>query len=176
MKNNLKSKYFTVAGITKADIEKIFNQMIISMPEDISIEEFNKFVTEAKINYIGTSDAMNKAHVDLVFHNAAMQAYTQGENAMYNDPDIADMVWGYRYYGLDDGRMRTPHRKLAQKRVTLPKDHVFWARHTPPWDHNCRCGRVVVFVQDIEDGTEIETAESDIPQVGIGWHKGSTAA
>lgn len=165
--NELKDRYFTVAGLTKADIEKILNTIMLSLPGEWTEKEFLDSVEAAKIKYIGTKTNISVPHIKLVMHNAAMSAYTQGENAMYNNPLVADYVWGYRYYVIKDGRERASHRKCGG--VTLPKNHVWWKYHTPPWDHNCRCGRNVVLVEEIENGDEIQTLEADIPDVGKGW-------
>ena len=166
----LKDRYFTVAGISKADIERIFNELMIALPAEWTVADFTTAMETAKIAYIGTKATISKDHVGLIFHNAAMSAFTSGEDAMYNDPAISDEIWGFKYYGINDGRQRTKHVKCNG--VTLPKDHIFWKYHTPPWDHRCRCGRIVVFKQDIADGIEIQTEEANIPDVGNGWHKG----
>jgi SPP1 gp7 family putative phage head morphogenesis protein len=81
-----------------------------------------------------------------------MQSYTDGETSYYNDPDVAGIIWGFRYVATGDDRTRPDHAALDG--VTLPKNDTFWLKYTPPWDHYCRCDRVPVTYDEIASGAE----------------------
>lgn len=73
--------------------------------------------------------------------------YGMGERAAYEDPTIADIIWGFRYVATHDDRARPNH--LALDGTTLPKNHPWWSSHWPgAWDWQCRCTHEIVYADE----------------------------
>ena len=169
-------RFFHIAGLTQADIEKIFNTQLIGLENGWSLEDFKSAIAREKISYVGQvygkdlTDVPIKAnHLQVVFRNNNMKAYRDGRNEIYNDPDVVDFIWGYTYSAILDSRVRPSHAKLDG--VTRPKEDIFWQRFDPPWDHNCRCLKFAIMKSDIVEGIVIPTSDAKMPAIPIteGW-------
>ena len=103
--------------------------------------------------FSGTRTELKRAIRELVFSNTKAFIETtasshrqiatmarQWQTAM--DPDVSDLVWGFRYRGVLDSNIREEHERLNG--VELPKDHPFWDTYFPPNGYNCRCSVVVL--------------------------------
>ncbi len=76
-------------------------------------------------------------HMETVFRTNLMHAYTQGRLQMYNDPELGDLVVGYRYNAILDDRTRPAHAVMEGR--MYPKSHPIWQTWMPPNGYNCRC-------------------------------------
>lgn len=59
---------------------------------------------------------------------------------------MAKTIWGWEYRTQRDERVRTDHWALDGMR--LPVHHPLWDRYMPPWDWNCRCFLIPIYVGD----------------------------
>jgi len=156
-------RYFTVSGMTQQDIEKVFDQIGLSLEEGWTWSEFDAAIDAQKANWVVGGAMTERSR--LIFQNAMMRSFRDAENDLFDDPDVANTIWGYRYLAILDDRVRDRHAALHG--ITRAKDDDFWRHHDPPWDHNCRCSKVPVFTWEIDDGTENES--ETVPDVDGGF-------
>ena len=172
-------RFFHIAGVTKKDIEKIFTNTLISLEDGWTLEDFKSVISNMKIQYTGiaygkdqTGKPLKAHHLQVIHRNNMMKAYRDGRNELYNDPDVADFIWGYTYSAiLDDRGDKRPFQHKKFNGITLPKEHKFWQRFDPPWDHGCRCLKFAVSHNDLLNGRAIMTPDERIPVVplSVGW-------
>lgn len=79
-----------------------------------------------------------RAYADVVFRTNASNAYNNGRLEQASDPDLADVVVGLKYMGLQDAFTRPNHS--AGFGTIAATDDPFWSTHKPPLGYNCRCG------------------------------------
>lgn len=88
----------------------------------------------------------NKGQIETIIRTQTQLAYSAGRwKAERLDPDIDDMLWGYKYVTAGDNRVREEHANLDG--VVLPKDHPFWNTYMPPNGYNCRCQAIPLYDQ-----------------------------
>ena len=100
---------------------------------------------------------MGAGHLKTIFQNNMMRSYQEGAQKLYDEPEIAEVLWGYEYRAVGDDRTRPDHLKLDG--VIREKDDPFWAKYTPPWDHGCRCDRIPILRKQIISGEFERTAK-----------------
>lgn len=116
--------------------------------------------------------ATSKSQLETIFRTQTQIAYASGKyKTERQDPDIEEILWGYRYVTTGDDRVRPTH--WALEGVTLPKDHVFWEHFYPPNGWNCRCQAIPLFTPAliIYPPTEINGIPIS-PDKGFNWHAG----
>lgn len=79
----------------------------------------------------------SQAYADTVFRTNVATAYNQGRMIQAEDPDLADVIVGFRYEGVEDYRTRDNHR--AGFGTIAPSDDPLWKTFRPPNGYNCRC-------------------------------------
>lgn len=90
---------------------------------------------------------LNRAHlVETIFRTQTQIAYAAGRSAMWADPAVQEILWGFEYVTVGDDRVRQEHELLDGMR--LPKDNPTWRTHMPPNGYNCRCTVIEVFTDD----------------------------
>lgn len=78
-----------------------------------------------------------------IFRTQTALAYAAGRMDANSDPDIQEILWGYRYSTVGDDRVRPEHQGFEG--VTLPKDDPFWKTSYPPNGYSCRCVALELF-------------------------------
>lgn len=73
-------------------------------------------------------------------------AYGAGRWNSYQDPDIADLIWGFEYVTVGDDRVRPNHK--AMDGIRLPKEDPFWKNQWPPNGYQCRCSTLEILKDD----------------------------
>ncbi len=98
----------------------------------------NAGIAHLRKAFDGMGLALDKPYLyETLFRSESAIAYTAGRLKANNDPAIQEILWGYEYQAIDDGRARSNH--LALDGVRKPKDDPFWATNMPPNGYNCRC-------------------------------------
>lgn len=111
--------------------------------------------------------------LETIFRTQASLAYSAGRWQADQDPDIQEILWGYKYVATGDDRVRPEHEALDG--TTLPKDDPFWNRFFPPNGWNCRCQAISIYESrpvvkaptHFEDGSKIE------PDKGFNFNPGA---
>lgn len=81
--------------------------------------------------------------IEAIFRTQTQLAYAAGNAQVLRDPDIDEILWGYKYVTAGDDRVRSSH--MAMDGVTLPKDDPFWIENKPPNGWRCRCELIPIF-------------------------------
>lgn len=102
----------------------------------------------------------NSFHLEAVYRTQTAMAYAAGRAEIESDPDIQEILWGYKYVTVGDQRVRPAHRALEG--TTLPKEHVFWKTNMPPNGWACRCKAIPIY----EPRDEVEPPDKVLIQVG----------
>lgn len=125
------------------NLREITNDLIL---KGVDTKEATKILTEAfKANGLDTS---NPYKIETIFRTQSALAYSVGRYQADQHPAIQEILWGYKYVIVDDGRTRPQHRILDG--VTLRKDDPFWYYFWPPNGWNCRCGILSLFEETEE--------------------------
>lgn len=77
----------------------------------------------------------SRAYAETVFRTNAATAYSEGRIQQAKDEDVAEVIVGFRYEGVDDAFTRENHR--AGFGSIAPTDHPTWKMHKPPQGYNC---------------------------------------
>jgi SPP1 gp7 family putative phage head morphogenesis protein len=120
---------------------KLANVMAELTGDGAHIREGKKRLAEA-FNALGMSPR-NSFTLEGIFRTQSSIAYSSGRWAAEQDPVIQDILWGYRYVTVGDGRVRPEHAGFDG--VTLPKDDPEWLSIMPPNGWACRCEAIAVF-------------------------------
>ncbi len=95
-----------------------------------------------KWDKLGLSER-NSYQLESIFRTQTELAYAAGRERIYADPDIDEILWGFKYVTAGDDRVRPSH--MAIDGVTLPKDDPFWATNKPPNGFSCRCQAIALY-------------------------------
>lgn len=163
------AQFHEIAGLVKSDMEAIWQRQLAAWTEPYDLRMFEQAVRSEVIRYAGEvyrgagqpGDPLLGRHLELIYRNGMNKAYSEGEDALAQDPDVAPYLWGFQYHAILDDRVRPDHAEWEG--VVLAADHPAWLTRTPPWDHNCRCNRTPILIFDIEDGLYIPTPEAQLP-------------
>ena len=94
-----------------------------------------------RLSALGINPAKPHA-LETIFRTQTQLAYSAGRWQNDQDPDVADLIWGYEYVTVGDDRVREMHKKLEG--VRLAKDDAFWKKFWPPNGWNCRCQAIPI--------------------------------
>ncbi len=72
----------------------------------------------------------NRYQLENIFRTQTQLAYAAGRGDYERQPEVQEILWGYKYVTVGDDRVRPEH--LAIDGVTLPKEDPFWRKNTPP--------------------------------------------
>lgn len=83
--------------------------------------------------------------VKTVYRTQQAVAFSAGQWVADQDPDISEILWGYKYVTVGDDFVRPNH--VAMDGTTLPKDDPFWQDNWTPNGWNCRCDIIPIFTK-----------------------------
>ncbi len=79
----------------------------------------------------------NSFQIESIFRTQSQLAYSAGRWQADQDPDIQEILWGYKYVTVGDSRVRPAHVELDG--MTAPKDDPIWRIFWTPNGWACRC-------------------------------------
>lgn len=88
----------------------------------------------------------NSWHLETLFRTETQKAYAAGRWNSLQEPEIKEIVTALQYTAIDDNRTTPLCQKLDG--TTLPMEHPFWRRYTPPNHYNCRSTLLEVFADE----------------------------
>lgn len=99
-------------------------------------------------------------------------AYSAGRWEVWQNPEAAEILWGWEYVTVGDDRVRPNHAVLDGKR--WPKNDPAWDTVWPPNGFNCRCSAVEIFREEAPPAREVAGAvpPEGMPDPGWDWHTG----
>lgn len=145
------------AGIKR--LRETFDNLGIDLPGDVAI---------------GRITSMQPYRLETLYRTNVQVAYAAGRWQTNQDPVINDILWGYEYTAVGDGRTRPTHKALDDTR--LPKDDPQWGEIAPPNGWNCRCELIEIFKDDEElavdeppPATAVVDGATVVPGPDEGW-------
>lgn len=141
-RNAQHSGLFTISGKTKKAIEKV-QDAIIELTEDrgLSLRGFS-----AKVDGVFDKSNLGQAHMELVYRNTVQSMFSDGIDETH-ELDVVKRTFPYvRYVAIHDVRARETH--LALEKLGIQGTDIYRADDPviklfrPPWEWNCRCGRI----------------------------------
>ena len=91
------------------------------------------------------------SYARMVFRTNANTGATAGRFRQARDPDVAEIIPGFRYDAIGDRDTRPNH--AAMDGVTMRAADPRWAKVAPPLGYNCRCDIVEVTAFDAPQWT-----------------------
>lgn len=120
------------------ELEQTFKELLA---EGVTVAEAVRRLG-AKFDDLGLSP--KKPHqLETIFRTQLQMSFAAGRYQAEQNPDIDEILWGYKYVTTGDDRVREEHERLDG--ITLPKDDPFWDRFYPPNGWNCRCQAIPIF-------------------------------
>jgi SPP1 gp7 family putative phage head morphogenesis protein len=105
--------------------------------------------------------------LEAIFRTQTQTAYHAGRWESLQDPALADILWGFEYSAIRDGRT-TIHICLPLDGMRRKKDDEVWTRLWPPNHWNCRSTPLELFGEN----DETPVPPGVIAQDGFGFNAG----
>lgn len=143
-----RAKAFTMAGEWSTDaLAHVRDALSETVAEGASIPVF-----KAKLRDRFNASEIGPGHLETVYRTNIQAAYSDGRETLAANPIVAELFPYARYVCIHDGRVRHQHLELEE----LGLDHTdiyraddpMWDYFTPPWDFNCRCGKIMLTIED----------------------------
>lgn len=142
-----KMRAFTVAGLARKEmLATAHDELAKAIATGADLRTFGKALTE-RFESAGWT-RLNPSHVETVFRNGVMNAYSDGRRAQMRQPAVMAARPYWQILGVDDDRTRPTHGKAHGK--VLLADDPFFDRAGPPFGHNCRCRTVSRSAADLK--------------------------
>lgn len=143
--DELRGRVFTITGIEDFDVLQAVRDEIAKLPAGGDWKKIRKEIAAKMSPYVDEAAAESRAELLLKHHGFAAYSATQARIM-----DSMTDIFPYRQYlSTQDDKVRASHAALDG--IILPADHPFWAKHTPPWEWNCRCQVVELTAEDMEE-------------------------
>lgn len=142
-----KKRAFTVAGLARKEmVATAHDELGKALTAGDDLRTFRKSLGD-RFDAAGWTP-LNPSHVETVFRNGVMGAYSDGRKAQMTQPAVLATRPYWQILGVKDARTRIPHGKSHGK--VLPAVDPFFDRAGPPFGHNCRCRTVSRSVADLK--------------------------
>ena len=80
----------------------------------------------------------SQSYAGTVYSTNVATSYNEGRIQQAQDEDVAEVIPGFIYRGVDDAATRPNHR--AGFGTIAPTNHPIWKTRKPPNGYRCRCG------------------------------------
>ena len=139
---------FWVAGVSQLRmVNDIFDALDVALDVGSTLEDFKASVSD-KLTRAWGSEQPHR--VETIFRTNIQRAYMAGRLREMQDPAVKRLRPLLRYDAIMDEAV-CPICDGCDETV-LPQDDDFWADHTPPLHHQCRCTLVSLAEDDVEPG------------------------
>lgn len=141
-----KIRAFTVTGINKLDVlQQILENLVETVNGGGTLNDFQDDLGDI-LDSAGL-DQLSPWRAETIFRTNIQSAYGRGAWEEGTDPDIADNIWGWKYWTVGDDRVRDEHDALQGLAFATGDGDEFF----PPWDFNCRCHAEWITVAEAQD-------------------------
>lgn len=141
----LKARAFLITGIEDANTVSEVRSLLAELPEGAQWETQKRAITE-KLSTWFTAEAA-AARAEMLLRTHGFQAYQTAQHRVMERQ--ADVFPYWQYLSLDDEKVRPAHAALNEK--VAPAGDPFWNDHSPPWQWGCRCRKVSLLPEDVDD-------------------------
>ena len=152
----LRAKAFVVAGIEAHDTLLEIKQTLADLPVGKSWAETREQLAELVSPFIAKDSPPNaaEAKAQLLMRTHGFQAYAVASEKVFQSQIETFPFW--QYLSLADGHVRHTHAALHG--IVAPAKSSFWRDHTPPWEWACRCRKVALLPEEVD---ELKAEEAD---------------
>jgi SPP1 gp7 family putative phage head morphogenesis protein len=138
-----KVRAFTVTGVNKLDtLQRILDSLDDAArkgtPLKKWIEGFDRLMEQSGV------DPLDAWRAETIFRTNIQSAYSSGRWESGRD---SDDTWGWRYFAVEDDRVREEHLALSGNVFEGEDGAGFW----PPWDFGCRCTSEWITLREARD-------------------------
>lgn len=132
-----KKKAFSIANLARRKmLQTAFDELGKSITAGKSLTNFSKALNE-RFESAGWTK-LKPSHVETVFRNATMGAYSSGREVQMTQPAVLKARPYWQIRAVKDDRCRATHAKV--RGFVLRADDPVWRKvGRPPWGHRCRC-------------------------------------
>ncbi len=141
----LQARAFTITGMVPADVAQTVRDLVADVPAGMPWNTQKDLITQQLAPYMDEKDAIAKAELLLRVHG--QEAYASAADAVMRRQIAVFPYWQYRTMG--DSKVRPGHRALNG--LILPATSSFWKTHDPPWEWGCRCIKIPMSDDDVND-------------------------
>lgn len=141
----LQARAFTITGLVPADVMQTVRDMIADVPAGMPWDTQKALIARSLSPYFDEADAIAKAELLLRVHG--QEAYASAADAVMRRQLAVFPYW--QYQTMMDTKVRSSHRVLHG--LILPADSPFWITHDPPWEWGCRCIKIPMSDDDVEE-------------------------
>lgn len=163
LKDEKRQQAFTVSGLASLDqVQSIKDQLTAHLQDGGTLGSFQKWAKDQDFD-------LPRHRLETIYRNGVQTAYNAGHWRAFEDGKDER---GYLMYdAVNDGRTRPTHRALDN--TIRPVGDPFWATHSPPLGHRCRC-RLTSLSQDqaiarSRNGTGLNKTVTDDMKADPGW-------
>lgn len=160
----LQAKAFVITGVEALDVVARVRDLVAQLPEGGDYDDLkDEILKELTPWFVKSTDPLEQAkqqaaanrRAELLLRMHGWQAYARTQDAMIRAN--ADVFPFSMYLSSEDSRVRPSHAALNKKIV--PTDHPFWHNHTPPWEFGCRCDKVPMSAEEVDEIRADEAAK-----------------
>lgn len=136
LKNDYKTKAFTISGYTSLDmLSKFHKELEKALKEGLTAKDFRESMNDflERKGYEGLTPYQS----DNIFRTNIQTAYSVGRHAQLSTPAVTKYRPYWMYDAVDDSKTRPSHRLMDGK--VFRYDHPVWDTWYPPNGFRCRC-------------------------------------
>jgi SPP1 gp7 family putative phage head morphogenesis protein len=152
----LQQRAFTVTGVECLSTLQRVRDLAAQLPVGGDFDELKAGILDEISPWIITAtDPDQRAkqmtaavrRAELVLRNNGWAAYAVTNHRAIQEQ--ADVFPFCQYLSSEDNQVRPTHAAINKK--IFPTASPFWATHTPPWEHGCRCDKVPMMADEVDE-------------------------
>lgn len=157
----LKGRAIAVAGIHSASVAREVRKAIASVPAGADWDKQKHLIADQISPWL-MDDSDSKARkaqlakAEILLRTHGFQAYAVVQHETMREQEDIFPFW--QYLSMDDEKVRQSHQALHD--LVFPANSPFWKRHSPPWEWGCRCRKVQLLPEEVD---EIREREKQLP-------------
>lgn len=156
----LKARAIAIAGVESASIARDVREAIASVPAGADWDKEKRKIADLLHPYLADPDEPKskkpaRRRAELLLRTHGFQAYAIGQHEVMREQEAVFPWW--QYLTMGDELVRPTHSAL--NKLILPANSPFWLRHSPPWDWGCRCRKVPLLPEEVDEIRDREAAK-----------------
>lgn len=141
----LRARAFLISGLEDANVVAEIRELIAALPAGESWERQKKAIAEKLGAWFEPESSLARA--ELLLRTHGFQAYQAAQHRVMEAQ--ADVFPYWQYLSLGDEKVRPAHRALDG--IIVAANDPFWHDHSPPWQWGCRCRKVALLPDEVDD-------------------------
>lgn len=151
----LRARAFLVTGIEDANVVADIRDTLSELPRGETWDNVKAALIDRLGAWMADDEGMSAAaRAQLLMRTHGFQAYQAAQHQIMERQAGVFEYW--QYLSLDDEKVRPAHRALHE--VVAPANDPFWRDHSPPWQWGCRCRKVPLLAEEVDDIRRQESA------------------